>query len=291
MRGGPMGLDDALLARKVFKTNDGIELSVIDVGAGRPFVIVPAWTSSALEYYATIFDLARDHRVVAVDMRSHGASEKTPHGHRISRYAADLKDALECLELRDTTLMGHSMGCSVIWCYLDLFRSDRVSSIILVDQAATQLIQPQWSADERLAFGCTHTAEELFEHCRKLAGSEGEAYTQSLFTSIFTRGFPREELDWILSQTLAMPREHASVLMLDHAQRDWRDVISRIDVPALAVGARQSIFSVESQEWIARQIRRAQLAVFEEHEGGSHFMCFENPSHFNRIVRSFLSAL
>jgi non-heme chloroperoxidase len=87
-----------------------------------------------------------------------------------------------------------------------------------------------------------------------------------------------------------MPREHASVLMLDHAQRDWRDVISRIDVPALVVGARKSIFSVESQEWIARQIRRAQLAVFEEHEGGSHFMCFENSSHFNQIVRSFLSA-
>src|SRR5260221_1302949 len=96
MRGGPMGLDDALLARKVFKTNDGIELSVIDVGAVRPFVIVPASTSSALEYYATIFDLARDHRVVAVDMRSDCASETTVHGPRTIRYAAVLNDTLGC---------------------------------------------------------------------------------------------------------------------------------------------------------------------------------------------------
>ena len=118
------------LPRKVVKTNDGVALSVIDTGVGRPFVILPAWTSSAQQYQATILDLARDWRVVAVDMRSHGFSEKTRHGHRIGRYAA----------------------------------------------------------------------------------------------------------------------------------------------------------------WIARLIPRAQLVIFEENEGGSHFMCFENPSRFIEVVRSFLNA-
>jgi non-heme chloroperoxidase len=176
-QGSKMGLDSlaATLPRKIVKTSDGVALNVIDIGVGRPFVILPAWTSSAQQYYETIVDLARERRVVAVDMRSHGASEETPRGHRIGRYAADLKDVLECLDLRDATLMGHSMGCSVICCHLDLFRPGHIASIILVDQAATQLIQPQWSAEQRVAFGCTLTADELFEHCQKLAGSEGVA--------------------------------------------------------------------------------------------------------------------
>ncbi len=74
--------------------------------------------------------------------------------------------------------------------------------------------------------------------------------------------------------------------MLDHATRDWRDVIKEIRLPTLVVGARKSVS--ESQEWIANQIPGSRLAIFEANEGGSHFMCMENAERFNAVVREFL---
>lgn len=253
-------------------------------------VILPAWSNAAIEYWRQIVDLAADHRVIAIDMRGHGESEKVEHGYRVCRLAADLQDVLINLDLHTAVLMGHSMGCSVIWAYLDLFGDYRASRLILVDQAATQMIQPWWTAEERLAFGCRDTPEDLFTFCASLAGADGERFTSDLFLGLFTPAFDAAEADAIVAEILKMPRRHAAALMLDHATRDWRDAIQRIALPSLVVGARKSVFPPESQAWIADQIPGARLSIFEEEEGGSHFMCFENPEKFNALVREFLDA-
>ncbi len=39
---------------------------------------------------------------------------------------------------------------------------------------------------------------------------------------------------------------------------------------------------------IARPIRGSRVEIFDEHEGGSHFMFLENPTKFNRLVTEFL---
>jgi pimeloyl-ACP methyl ester carboxylesterase len=276
--------------RRTVVTNDGARLSVIDVGEGPPLVILPAWSNAAIEYRHQIVEFARDHRVIAVDMRGHGESEKVECGYRVSRLAADLEGVLAELDVREATLIGHSMGCSVIWAHHDLYGPQRTAALVLVDQPATQLIQPWWSERERLKFGCNQTPEDLLDLCARLAGSDGAQERQALFTSVFSPGFPRSELEPILTEIARMPARHAASLMLDHATRDWRDVIGRIRLPTLVVGGRASLFSVESQAWIAEQIPGAHLEIFEQDEGGSHFMIMENPGRFSSVVREFLSA-
>src|SRR5262245_33480807 len=91
--------------RRSGTTNDGVRLSVIETGAGPPFVILPAWTNSAAEYHGQVREFGRDHRVLAIDMRAHGEAEQTEHGHRVSRYAADLHDILTALKVKDAVLM------------------------------------------------------------------------------------------------------------------------------------------------------------------------------------------
>jgi pimeloyl-ACP methyl ester carboxylesterase len=53
--------------------------------------------------------------VIAVDMRGHGESDKPDNGYAIQRLAKDVQDLLAARNLTDVTLMGHSMGSSVIW--------------------------------------------------------------------------------------------------------------------------------------------------------------------------------
>jgi alpha-beta hydrolase superfamily lysophospholipase len=110
----------ATMPRRTVLLSDGAHLSLIDVGEGRPIVILPAWTNSAAEYARLIQELSSSHRVIAVDMRGHGQSDRTEHGYRIGRFTADLRAVLSALELDDVTLVGHSLGCAVIWSYFDI---------------------------------------------------------------------------------------------------------------------------------------------------------------------------
>ncbi|MXN67163.1 alpha/beta fold hydrolase [Stappia sp. GBMRC 2046] len=176
--------------RRDVRTNDGVRLSVIDIGHGQPLLILPAWSNAAIEYWRQIDDFARDHRVIAVDMRGHGASEKCGHGYRVSRLAADLDGLLRELDVTDAIVMGHSMGCSVIWAYIDLFGPGKLARLILVDQAATQLIQPWWSQQERLDYGCRNTIGDIFDLCADLTGSAGEQKTRELFLGFSRRVSP-----------------------------------------------------------------------------------------------------
>ena len=104
---------------------------------------------------------------------------------------------------------------------------------------------------------------------------------------MFTAACPAERVDWVLERNLVMPRRHAASLLLNHASQDWRDVIARIALPTLIVGGRASLIDWRSQEWIHGRIAGSRLEIFEEADGGNHFMFMENPERFNRLVDEF----
>jgi pimeloyl-ACP methyl ester carboxylesterase len=85
-----------------------------------------------------------------------------------------------------------------------------------------------------------------------------------------------------------MPREHAATLLYNHSTQDWRDLIPRLELPTLVVGGRVSVVPWQSQEWIAGQVKGAHLEIFEEEEGGNHFMFIEGHEKFNGIVADFV---
>ena len=54
--------------------------------------------------------LDRDHRVIAVDLRGHGGSEKPASGYSIPKQAELVAQALGRLGVRDAEVVGHSLG-------------------------------------------------------------------------------------------------------------------------------------------------------------------------------------
>ena len=62
----------------------------------------------------------------------------------------------------------------------------------------------------------------------------------------------------------------------------------RINLLTLIISGRASPLPWKSQEWILHQIKGSQFEVFEESEGGQHFMFIENPEKFNRLVMEYL---
>ena len=123
-----------------FKTNDGASIHYEVNGNGKPLVMIHGWDQSAKAFCENVPVLAQKYQVVTVDLRGHGESEKVTYGYRISRLATDVKQLLDYLDLQDVTLLGWSMGCSVVWSYWDLFRTERLSKLVMVDEPPLCLI-------------------------------------------------------------------------------------------------------------------------------------------------------
>ena len=274
--------------RRAFVTSDGVQLSYIRQGSGRPIVLIHGWSQCAEEFKHQIEPFSARYDVIAVDQRSHGESQKVSYGLRISRLSKDLYELLTELDLNNVAVLGHSMGCSVIWCYIDLFGPERLSKIILVDQMPLVTSDPHWTQQELEDSGATLTAQQVFDSVADLRSKEAEQVTRQVIDGHVTKQATSEMREWIVQCNLKMPRDFAGTLLYNHCHTEWRDLIPRINLPTLIISGRASAIPWKSQEWLHRQIKGSQFEVFEESEGGQHFMFIENPEKFNRLVMEYL---
>ncbi len=274
--------------RGTFVTSDGVKLSYIRQGSGRPIVLLHGSSQCAEEFKYQIEPLSARYDVIAFDQRSHGESQKVSYGLKISRLSKDLYEFLNELGLNDVALLGHSMGASVIWCYIDLFGPERLSKIILVDQSPFLTSDPHWTQQELVDSGAIFTAQQVFDTVAALRSKEAEQMTRWLIDRMVTEHATSELKEWIAQCNLKMPRDLAAALIYNNRHTDWRDLIPRINLPTLIISGRASVIPWKSQEWIHGQIKGSQFEVFEEAEGGRHFMFIENPEKFNRLITEYL---
>ena len=283
------------------RTSDGVTLRYEEAGSGRPLVLVPGWSQTAAQFKHQLTGLSDRYRVIALDLRGHGNSDRPAHGYRISRFAKDLHDALVALDLTGVNLLSHSMGCSVVWCYWDLFGSGRLSKLIFVDQSPFLTANPSWSQAEREAAEFAldppslrddpitlYRIQNLIDAVTGLAGPNGEDMTRQFIGTMFTSRTSEQEKAWIIDNVLKLPRRYAARLVYNHATQDWFDVVKRIDLPTLLIGARASQIPWKSMVWLHDHIPNSRLEIFEADEGGKHFLFMENPEKFNRLVADFI---
>lgn len=266
-------------------TNDGYRLQYQEQGQGEPLVLIHGWSQSAAMFKHQLAGLSDSFRVITIDLRGHGDSDKPEHGYRISRLAKDVYDALAELELHDVNLLGWSMGCSVVWSYLDLFGPERLSRLILVDEPSWVMHTPDQTPDDIANTGAIIDAAGLVGLYNALR-TDTAATVSGFVGGMVTKGIPEDLKAWIIAENLKMPAEYAARLVLNHGSLDWRDVIPRITLPTLVIGGKHSHVNPQSQVWIHEQINGSQLEIFDE--GGAHFMFLEAPERFNEVVRAFL---
>ena len=269
-------------------TNDGVKLVYQEAGQGTPIVMIPGWSQSAALFKYQMEGLSDRYRVIAVDMRGHGESDKPNYGYRMGRLAKDLDDFLTALDLRDVVIMAHSMGCSVTWGYLDMFGSDRISKLILIDEPAWVMHTPDMSEEEIADVGAIIDAEGTVGLYMGLRSDQARDVVEGFVGSMLTKDIAPDLKAWIIEENLKFPSVEAAELVLHHICIDWRDVIQRITLPTLVVGGKASHVPWQSQVWIHEQIAGSQLEIFEEKDGGSHFMFLEGPEKFNKLVADFI---
>ncbi len=118
-----------------FITVNGLRLHYLEWGdSARPAMILLhgiARHAHTFDHIAT--DLARDHRVLAIDMRGHGDSAWSPEGaYLVEDYVKDLEGLLQQLAIRRVTLLGNSTGGRVVQVFAGL-HPELVERLIVED--------------------------------------------------------------------------------------------------------------------------------------------------------------
>ncbi len=273
------------------KVSDNTALHYVEAGEGRPLLLVPGWSQSAAEFVHQIDAFSKFAKVLAIDMRGHGESDKPEVGYRVQRLAKDLFDLIGGLALDRPDVLGHSMGCSIAWSYLSMFGDERpLGRLVLADEAPAVVAQPDWDDETKAAAGCLFPDfETLAQFEGRVVAAKDAAATKALIRGMFTSSISEDDLNWIASENIKLPRPYAAELHHDHVSLDWRREIRSIRNRTLVIGGDVSIFSARSQGWIAEQIPGARVEIFSEADKGSHFMFFENAEKFNGLVQDFLS--
>jgi pimeloyl-ACP methyl ester carboxylesterase len=285
-----------LAAMSEFLTRDGTTIAYTDSGPAtgsddRALVVLPGWSQSAAQFDRAAALLAPEVRVVAVDHRNHGRSGRSEGGSRVATLAADLAELVDHLELTSFHALGHSMGASVLWSYIDSHGTGRLASTVLLDQPSVCAILPWLDEAQAAQAGAIVDYAGAGAFVGSLLTDGADEGRAAFLTSMLSPDLGQADRDWLLEQNMLLPMPYGARLLNDHIQQDWRDVLPRIDVPTLVVGGEVSHVSPASQEWIASQVPGARLRVFTREEGGSHFPFFEAPEVFVGELRSFLAGV
>ena len=110
-----------------------MRLNVIEAGQGAPLVLLHGLFGSARNWGAVQKALATNYRVVALDLRNHGASPHAPDMDYAAQ-AADVAETLAALGVERAVVLGHSMGGKAAM-MLALTRPEFVERLIIADIA------------------------------------------------------------------------------------------------------------------------------------------------------------
>ncbi|HWA53257.1 MAG TPA: alpha/beta hydrolase [Solirubrobacterales bacterium] len=114
----------------------GGEMQALEMGprTAPPIVLLHCFSCSIVWWQRMIPLLDRDHRVIALDLRGFGGSEKPGSGYAMADQAAFVAEALKRLGVHRATVVGHSLGGTVATALAEI-PGDYVGRLVIVDQA------------------------------------------------------------------------------------------------------------------------------------------------------------
>ncbi|MEN2975498.1 MAG: alpha/beta hydrolase [Candidatus Caldarchaeales archaeon] len=252
---------------------NGVKTFHLSLGDNHPLLLIHGWGSSSYSWRRNYPDLSKTFKIVALDLPGFGNSAPLPSGINLDSVSSHIFNLLDQLDLRQTYLVGHSMG-GVISAYLAGKRPERISKLVLESPSFlgrrpffTDLVKNKVIAKILIRFLISKSFVR-----RGLRSSYGnpdlitEETIEGYYQSVVKSGYTLLEASDILKE-------------FDIG------ILERITCPILFVlGEKDKWIPIEETMRIADRMN-AQIAVIP---GAGHIPHEERPQEFNRIIVEFL---
>jgi non-heme chloroperoxidase len=268
-----------------FTASDGVEIFYKSFGEGQPIVFSHGWplTADAWEGQMLFFGM-RGYRVVAHDRRSHGRSQQVWDGNTMDRYADDLAELLELLELRDAILVGHSTGGGEVARYIGRHGVGRVAKAVLVG-AVPPIMLASPSNPEGLPM-------DVFDSTRAGVASNRSQFFKDLAVPFYghnrddaKRSAGLEDAFWLQGMEGGLKGLYDCIR--EFSELDFSADLAKMTIPTLFIhGDDDQIVPLgASAQKAVRLTPQGELLIYP---GGSHGLAQTDPEKFNHDVLAFI---
>lgn len=264
---------------------DGVKIRYLDNGGTGPALICLHGTSMTAHAWGHLGASLKDaYRVIAVDMRGHGASDRPNTTYTIAELAGDIARLAEKLNLKDITLIGSSVGNQVAVSFAAA-NPDRVAGMILSDPSFfvsdTEIVKYLRSHHTRRRNYPTRAEAEAFARALpQRAGLSDQMHRLAM------EGDFRQEADgsWSWAYDLL-----AITKLFFNLSTDQAADIAAIKVPVLVLNAdRSNVLSGNQAEQLTRAFPNARLEVVAD---SNHTIWGDQPVVLASQARAFLRDL
>ncbi len=258
------------------KKINGIAVFESGVKDGKPVVLVHGFPFSHAMWGPQIRALSKTFRVIAYDVRGHGASEVGDGAYSIDLFVKDLIGILDTLKLPKVALCGLSMGGYIALRAMEKY-PQRFSHLILCDTKST--------ADTEEGKKKRAAAAEVVK--KNLVPAYAEEFSKAVLTERTVSQNPA-----LLDTVKKMIRGNSvegivGTLMALAGRSDTSSALTSMNIPTLILTGREDkITPPADAQAMSKALPNAQLFLLPD---AAHLSNLENPVLFNHQLISFLT--
>jgi len=235
---------------------------------------------------------AAHYRVVALDHRGHGESDRDPEGrYDHETMARDVASALESLGAKRVVLVGHSLGGRVAMRFAGLF-PEAVAGLVIVDSAPE--LDARGTTRIRLDVQQQDPSFASLKDYERVLARQYPATKPELLAKLaghWARQRPDGRFELKLDPAFMRGRRGSSEDDLakwsaEEAKHLW-SALEKLPCPALVVrGAASDVLSADVADKMADEVlKQGTLAVIAR---AGHSVMLDNPEDFEKALSSFV---
>ena len=252
---------------------NGISLYYEINGEGQPLLFIHGLGSSTRDWEYQVPEFSKSYKVITLDLRGHGQSDKPAGPYSMSMFAADTIGLLRGLGIDRAHVVGLSLGGGVAF-QLAVDAPQMLKTLTIVNSTPELLVRSfkdQLMVWQRIAIV-------------KLLGMRkmGEVLSKRLFIK------PEQDALRQVFVTRWAENDQRAYLNAMGALVGWSVAaqIGLIHCPTLVISADQDYTPVSVKEEYVARMPNAQLVVIPD---SRHAMPIEHPQEFNRALQKFLA--
>ena len=268
-----------------FVAKDGTEIFYKDWGEGQPIVFSHGWPLCSDAWDAQMLFLGLNgFRVIAHDRRGHGRSAQTWNGNDMDTYADDLAQLVEKLNLKNMTMVGHSMGGGEVARYIGRYGNGRLAKAVLLGAIPPIMVK---TASNPIGLSI-----EVFDGIRAGVAGDRSQFWKDLTMPFYGFNRPGAKISEGLRESFWLHGMQASVksaydCIKQFSETDFTADLAQIEVPTLvAHGDDDQIVPIQASAMrTAKLVKNARLKIYS---GGSHGFAQTHAARFNQDLLSFI---
>jgi pimeloyl-[acyl-carrier protein] methyl ester esterase len=229
-------------------------------GQGKPLLLIHGWAMNSRVWASFKEAFCAQYRVITLDLRGHGNSRDIPGPYNFNTFAQDVLQIIEGLALTNTTLIGWSMGVSVI---LKLFENPPSAVDSLVFISGTPSLIAREGYPHGVSRGAVHSLSKQIKKDYK-AGMIN--FYDRMFQGKDLVHADKERIYSLVVDTGSIPQQTVvSESLKCLQQEDIRPSLRNIEVPTLIIhGALDPICLPGAAQYMAAHINKAALSLIAD---------------------------